>query len=375
MNYKDVLKTLNNSSINIEIEDLNVSEMIAFAQSKERLPELHSTYQLISPKNSKLKSYYHFMNLQSALDKDCKDDPSLLSQLSKLFVNYYINFGKKYLLISELRYPDAKKGEITGALDVASTEFSIEKETIFDNESTDTTTEYLNIINISKNTEGDFIIFMKETIGTYSLVTPSDLFLSEAGKQTREQLFLKKRTIKPGIHKLVVTKDLGCIIYLIDPNTLNRNETSADKAAMCNYILLKFLKKSDQIAEFALKPVYFFEAIQKLWDDKNVGIATEGYFQTSAGANFASSSKTKGSDLRDDPFQLGGQEADPGKLNFSKLRITWDSSNLPRIFLNGSSEMFTTPKQSLPFVKTTFIPDNAGKPCDFLDKVFEYATW
>jgi hypothetical protein len=268
--------------------------------------------------------------------------------------------------------PEVKELLVSALEKNKSTSFELDKETISDNDSP-TELEYLHVYNISKNAAGDYVIFLRETQGTYSMETPSDLFLSEAGIQTKDQMFLRKMTVKPGIHKLVISKDFSIIMYLIDPITLLRNEIAPDKAINCNYVLLTHLKLPGDL-ELKLQPIFFFNAIQKLYDDKTIGMVTEGYFQTSSGANFTNKTKFKDTDLRDDPFQMGGQKAEFGKLNFSKLRISWDNSNVPRIFLNGSSDMFANPNKSLPFFRATFCPSDS-KHASFIGPIFEHADW
>ncbi len=371
-NTAKILELLQDCNPEIEFEQLAASELVEFANQKGRLPELFQVYRTFAPKESKLKTYYNFMNMQANLSTDCNQDGGLAGKISDAFLSHYLNFGKKYILVDTV---DVDKFDVKTLAQKANAKKSkdlfFEKNQLFNQDAGDLA--YLHVTHHAKDKKGNFIFFLRETIGDYSYETPAESFLTEAGIQIKNSLLLKKQTIIPGIHKVIFSADFKYRISLIDPSTLVRNETAADKAINCIAHVLKYLDTGIEAATNS-KPVYFFKAIQKLYDDPTIGFVTEGYFATSSGSNFNSKTKTWDSDLRKDPFQKGGESADKGNLSFTKIRIAWDESNLPRIFLNGSSDMFNKADKSLPFVKITF-DFHQPMQINFLEKVLQNADW
>lgn len=235
--------------------------------------------------------------------------------------------------------------------------------------------EGLILKSVRKDSDGNLVFLLYETISTFSYETPDPQFLSSAGQQLISYLILKKRTIISSFHKIILSKDNDMRVMLIDPSTLLRNETAAEKAMSCIRLISSLYNGVIPIAKEKIKTVFFFSAIQQLYNDNNVGTVTEGYFSTSTGSMFTNNSKGRNSDLRTDPFQQGGEQADPGQLSFTKIRIEWPSLlGYPRAYLNGSSEMFFKPNKSLSDIRVTFSTENGGK-AQFLEPILRYATW
>ena len=123
------------------------------------------------------------------------------------------------------------------------------------------------------------------------------------------------------------------------------------------------------------KPVTFFSAIQKIYEDPSIGRIEQGYFHTSSGSRFANSSKGSGVDLRRDPFQLGGQLASQEIPRFVKLEVVWPKvDGVPLVNLKGGAEMFNEPEKNLVSCEVRF-STNWEKPCDFLVPVLHNAYW
>lgn len=121
--------------------------------------------------------------------------------------------------------------------------------------------------------------------------------------------------------------------------------------------------------------IAFFEAIQKMYDDESLGEVIGGCFYTSSSSRYMNYSKGTGSDLRKDPFQMGGQQADKSQLKFIRINIQWsNSSGCPEIALVGNSEMFSNPQKSLHSIDVTFSCENGGS-AGFLEKPLSYGEW
>lgn len=369
----DVIKILTECKFDYELEPFTGSELFDLAKQKARLHELYLTYKEIKPADSKLKNDYHWNNLRAALEADLKANPSLADELSKSFVNYYINYGKKYVLVEQLNLQDdTKKTTEEAFASLSSDDWQIEKGMIESSTNPETSLTGLTALSYKRDSNGNHSFLLYESIGTFAYESASPTLLSDAGKVFQDQIMLKRRTVTPGIHRIIFSSDLKYRIILIDPSPLIRIDTPSERALYCLGKVNEAYKIPLMPSEFS-KSVFFFTAIQKLYEDTTVGTITEGCFSTSTGSVFNNNSKGRNTDLRTDPFQKGGAIADKGNLNFTKLRVEWNHDGVPRAFLNGSSDMFFKPEKSLPFIRVTF-PTNTDD-LSFLNKVFEYADW
>jgi len=361
------IKVLNEARIKFQHDPFEKAEdLFSFANEKELLKQLYYIYKGLAPANTKLKQdKYQWSNLKSAMIKDAAENPDLLESLSHDFLDYYVNYATKALLISKISSP------------VVSDKIIAIKSTILDSsilkndELLESTVSPLNLLSSQKETSGNFVFLFHESSESFSQETPSDDLLSSAGKQLKNQLRLSKRTLVQGFHKLITTP--SHIIFLVDQATLIRNETPADKVKSMIALLNSILKQ--EILSEKQSFIYFFPSIEQLYVDTNAGEVWSGYFTTSSGAKFINNAKARGYDLRKDPFQQGGEMAEHASLSFTKLEIGWSNiAGEPSYFLNGSSEMFNNPTTSLPSVSVSFGTEHE-KQADFLKEVLTYGQW
>ena len=361
----EVINAINQSKAICQFDDFEtVDQLFDCANENNLLRQLHALYSLIAPNDTLLnRDRYHWKNLKSAMNVDIEKSTNLLQKIGEGFLDYYVNYGGKFLLVSKLN-KNTNQGEIhsSGTFD---SDFDLAL--LRNDESLETEITPLRILSTQKTEECSTFIF-HESSQSFSQEPPNDNLLSDAGKQLKGQLFLKKRTLIQGFHKLIISKSL--IIFLIDQTVLmDGNETAADKAHLMATLIRSQYKSFHCGQDF----IYFFSAIKELYNDSYAGEVCKAHFTTSSGAKFTNNAK--GFDLRKDLFQQGGEQAEPLSLNFTKLGLKWsDISGIPQCFLSGSSEMFNNEKSSLPSIEVLFSTEQNNQ-ANFLKKVLDYAKW
>lgn len=371
---KRIADLLKSSSVDYSGESLSTDDLFELARQKEQLKQLHGIYFDNKIEPSKLRVRYQWKNMKTSMDADCERNSGLLKTLTDKFINYSLNFGEKAIIIEQLTLDTAEAADIKKCLeDLDDETWSAEKELLFKKESQTEVLVGLGIKNYQKDSNGNHTFLLYENFSTTSLETPSEALLSDTGKQIKGQIFLEKRTITGAFHRVVISKDLKYRVILIDPQLLNRSETASDKTASCLAHIYKDAGISVQFHKGA-KPVYHFSAIQEVYKDGNVGRMTGGYFITSSGSQFINNSSDRDLDLRKDTFQKAGDAGHQGQLEFVKIKVDWPLSGCPRVHLNGSAEMFSNPKASLPDLLSVFCTEEK-KETDFLVEVLKYSTW
>lgn len=366
------IKLINKAKSTILTDALEVGDLYDIASSRSKLDQLHTLYCQIQPATSKVKRNPHWKNVKSAMD-ECSTDPTLSSKICSLFGNFLVDYGDKHVLVDSILSDEAgRNAELKALTEIKLQELNLEKSVLMNLDSLEGT-EGLKVVSCSRGDDG-FSLLLSETIATFSYEQLPKSFLTEAANLFADSVFIKKRKIVRGYHRVIFSPDNTMRIYLIDPAVLVRNETAVEKAFAVSKVVYSTLgldfPESDK-----RKSVYFFSSIKSLYHDPAEGVVTSGYFSTSAGSNFINYNAGRGIDLRKDPFQKGGEKAEPLSVNFSKLTVAWmDIDGGPTASLNGTSEMFEKIPTSLPDFRTTFSTLQGGS-ATYLKKVFEYATW
>ena len=361
-----IVKAIDESKTSYRFDDFEtVEQLFDCANENSLLPQLYYLYESVAPQDSSLnKNRYHWKNLRSSMTSDVNRDDSLLRKIGKDFLDYYIDYGAKSLLI--LKFEDNISYDET----ISKPSLDLELTSLRNDDSLEIEATPLCILSAQKNQNYLSFIF-HESCKSFSQETPSSDLLSEAGKQLKNQLSLKKATLIKGFHKLIIIDSF--VVFLIDQTVLSQpeeKETAADKARLMATLIASRNVTLPEKRDF----VYFFPAIEKLYEDREAGEVSSGYFTTSSGTKFNARQKL-GVDLRVDPFQKGGIEAEPTSLSFTKLGLRWpDISGIPTCFLNGSGEMFNNQDKSLPSIEISFSTKEDGQ-ANFLHEVLNYAKW
>jgi hypothetical protein len=366
---QSVLKLLNSGSIELPFEGITHDKIYEVARERSLLPQLFAIYKPLAPQETKLKDYYHGLNLKSALNQEFSEKNSDDGELCRNFIDYRINWGRKYLLIGKLTDEDIKSlNKLENTSDY--NKLIIDETNMFDDRSDEVEEQPLTIMAM-QTFENQFIqMLIHETVISFSYEQPNPALLSEAGKQLINQIRLKKKVATNGFHKLFICKKNKILVALIDGNSLKKYETPAEKLSG----IIEIFKTHFNIKSFFQNSNFigFFSTISKLYKDNEAGQVQWGYFYTSAGATVTN--KVGGDmDLREDPFQKGGAEADTLNLTFTKLDLLWpDLDGFPEIKIHGSSDMHAKPKESLPWVEVLF-STNKNHNDVFLKKLLDYA--
>lgn len=365
--HEDVVQALNDSRVEFKTSGFELSDLYNLAHQKGLLQKLHSIFLDFCPDNINLSRVYHWKNLKSSLDQLVNDKDNS-NKLINAFIDYYINFGQKHLIIDQV---DDINNFLSQLSHVSSMipEFGIED--LGDNIDLDVSPQSLRLIGKTQTADYVSLLFC-ESIVFYKNEVPSDHFFTSAGLQIKSQFLIKKQVEIKGYHKLIFDKKSKTIIILIDDQLLQRNETSVDKLMSIKAHLNNFFFKTKNYLESSY--VYFFNSIQELYRDKSVGEVWGGYFLTSSSTSYIPGSRGRG-DLRIDSFQKGGEKADQQQPQFSKLHIGWPNiDGTPEIYLNGNGEMFASPDTRLSSALVTFSTD-LNSPSTFLREVLKYANW
>ncbi len=363
-----IIELLDSGIVELGFEDISNENLFESAREKSLLPQLYSVYSKHAPSDTRLKDYYHHANLKTAITHDVNIDINF----QKTFINYIVNWGRKYLLINSI--PDTEIPGIFSSKLLAeeSGESFIIDETNLLNDQTESEEEIQPKIICKKIFSNEHVVqvLFYETVAHYVYEQPRADLLSEGGKQLINKMKLQKKILTHCFHKLILNKNDGLVIGLIDKNALRSKETPADKMAT----LIKILKSRYGLHCYSGVPSFlgFFPAINKLYKDKDAGQVQWGYFTTSTGARFTNKAKGSDMDLRLDPFQQGGEKVEDRDLDFTKLDLVWRNvEGLPEINLHGSSHMHNNPKDSLPWAEILFSTDSSCNHI-FLKKLLGY---
>ncbi len=348
------------------VTDSDSQNLYSLANQLGMLPHLHALFKALAPARSKLKAQYNALNLKSALYESCGSNPDLGTELSKNFQEHILNYGFKYLLVDKCIDSIEEVFE-----DTEDSDFSIEISDFEGISSYELSTKPLHV-KISKQFGKYRIFLVSEIIELFQYETPNAQLLSDSGKQFQSQMRLKKRWIAPVWHKVIVDTESKNRIFLIDANSLVKNETSADKATAITHLLSTRYWRAAAAGQW--KRVTFFKAIDAIYSNPRIGEVWGGYFYTDTGSRFLPDSSGSGCDLRADPFQIGGQSASK-KVQFTKLNVAWPLlAACPKIWLHGSSEMLEQPEKSLPWILVKFSTDETDNQ-QFLNEVLSNAAW
>ena len=368
-----VIALLNESLSGVVFDGISPAEIYLHASGRGLLPQLHALFLGCSKKDSKLKSQYHWRNLQATLIQECKTDPDIGVLVTNQYLTFFNDFGRKHLLVGHI--DEKMRIDVAKCLtELNELSWYVESSELLNDESPEADTQPLTIAHIKKSENNAIIFILHEKVPMFSYVSPDDSLLSDAGRQFKSQIRLKKRTVVTGVHKVVFSSAAELQVCLIDPSSIVQNETAADKAAAIHRVIFAKLGfHRDRVV--SPKWISFFPAIRKLYEDKTAGEICGGYFYTSTGSRFLNNSRGTGCDLREDPFQQGGEKASPESIDFVKLDVVWsDEPGEARVGLHGSSEMFEHSESSLPWIEVIFSADNGGS-ASFLKKVLDYANW
>ena len=289
----------------------------------------------------------------------------ILPMQLKIFFKYLVNFGNKYLLISTNTEQVVDSKRDNDDLKTTDETSLIGEEAIFlDNEAPDAEESPLKIVLSMKSASNDHVIILHESKKDYYYETPDEHLLSAVGIQFKAQMKLKKATVNQYWHKIIIDYKHRYRIALVDERSLESNETPADKETT----IIKLLKAKNWVNEHNYPSrVKFFPAIEKVFNDKNIGEICGGYFYTDSGTRYMSSTKGSGTDLRAEPIE--------GTLSFIKLDISWPQNpGSPKLWLHGSSEMLERANESLNWSKMIF-SSQIGSEANFLEEILNYASW
>lgn len=286
---------------------------------------------------------------------------NILSQ----YLSYFINFGSKFLIVE--RYD----GDIA-IPSIDSSPLTVDKEHIFRNEDQEAEEESYSVNGTSTNND-IFCYLIHEKIQVFESEEPPKEFLSEAGQAVKSQMRLKKRYIMPLCHRVIFDTKNKLRIILVDSRSLRVSENPTDKAKSLTRFLESFTWKLKSHPDW--KALKFFQSIAEIYSDQNVGEVTGGYFYTTSGSRYLNTSLGSAVDLRQEPFQLGGQGAVGGIPEFIKIDVCWpEVLGVPRVWIHGSSEMRDYPEKALGSIKVDFSTLKDGE-ADFLREVINKGNW
>ncbi len=369
---KQVISLINDSSLKILSEDLTIADIFNSASQRACYPILYNLYEDIKPTSSKLADRYHWKNLEASITEDLKNNVGLEQKIAQRYLGFHVNFGKKFLVIDQLS-ADEDFVKSFESFKAATSDLEVNQKSFLNDDSADGSDSAMKVVSFQKTTEGSFVFILHEAIETFSYTSLPETFLTETGKNFIHDMRWKKRVIKNGFHKVILDKNKSLRIFLIDSNSIASDESAVDKVLLANNALKNFLGCSN--CEDKYHRVAFFPAIQKIYDDTVLGEVVGGCFYTSSSSRYMNYSKGTGSDLRKDPFQMGGQKADKSALKFIRIAVQWSASRgVPEISLVGNAEMFSIPEKSLHAVEVLFSCENGGMS-DFLEKPLSYGEW
>jgi len=363
-----IIHAINEGIFELENTSFTADELYNAALAREQLEQLHALYKTRAPSGSKISEKYHHRNLKTSLDQDFVLSPENIDECTRAYVEYRINHGRKFLLIHKLTDKDIQSFTANTAADF--NHLKIEPEIFLDDDSIDA--QAIPLRTIYKRTTPDLsILLFFEGVETFSSSQPSDNLLSQEGLKLKNQIRVKKKVISYGFHRVVIDTKNKLLIALLDVNTLDKKEDPSDKF----YSLINLLRHKLGITNFMdkLNLLGFFPSLDKLFNDKSVGIVKEVYLHTSAGARSLNTTKVVESDVRDDVFLKGGIEAEEQEIAITKLNLSWPNiEGTPELKLKGDFIMFENPKEALFWSEVLFSAKSAGQ-ADFLIKPLEYA--
>jgi hypothetical protein len=367
-----VIDLIEKTSVIPVIDSVSPKDLDDSSTDKNLRPSLHALFRQVAPKESRVREQYHWKNLRLAL-LECDDDEKTATAIANLYCSYYLNFGRKFMLIEQLAPSAQTQPEETTAPSLFPLTPALDSASILHDESPEAQESPLEVIGAVGGQGNDIALVLRESISTFSFETPDDSLLSEAGRQFKNNMKVKKRTVVTGYHKVIIDADRKLRIFLIDPITLVK-ESPGDKALAVLQAVSRFGVKADFCPPMTSR-VAFFQAIDALYKDNDLaaGQVWGGYFYTSAGTRFLNNSRGSGTDLRKDPFQMGGIQASPQSPVFIKLEVGWPDVGAS-VDLNGTGDMLNNPQTSLTWIEVTFSTINGGNAA-FLAKVLDYAYW
>lgn len=366
---KIIIKNINEGIYTFENIGFSAAALYSAALARVQLEQLHALYKSLAPQESKIRENYHHRNLKMALEHDFESAVGVDELATKSYIEYRVNFGRKFLLISELSEEEIRIFKRNSVQDFD--HLRISPEIFLDDASQEAKSAPLQMV-YKRNIDKDLCVCLFfEGVDTFSFTQPPESFLTEEGLNDKNSLRWLRKIVTYGFHRVVIDLKNKLLITLLDVNTLDKREDPSDKFSS----VINTLRNKLNIKDFLIKSnlLGFFSSIDKLFRDKNVGTVKEVYLHTSSGGRSLNTTKVVASDERDDIFLQGGIKAEDEDISITKINLNWPNiEGKPELILKGDFLMFEKPEDSLYWAEVLFSAKREGQS-DFLLKPLEYA--